>query len=266
MKVAVVGHVEWVTFARVDHLPKPGEIVHATEILEEAGGGGAVAAVHLGRHAGGCLFLTALGEDWFGEGAKRRLTDLGVEVAAAPRPRTRRAFTHTDANGERTITVLGERIVPARTDPLPWGRLAEMDAVYLTGGDADAIKAARAAKVLVATPRAHDGLRDSGVELDALVYSDGDQDEVAWSEGITARHRVATRGSHGGHWEGTDGHTGEWAAAKVPGPVADAYGCGDSFAAGLTYALGAGEPIERALQTASEWGAYTLTLRGPYGD
>src|SRR5688500_17003631 len=79
LHVAVVGHVEWVTFARVAALPAPGEIVHASDVWDEAGGGGAVAAVHLGRRARGCLFLTALGEDDAGRHARERLTDLGVE-------------------------------------------------------------------------------------------------------------------------------------------------------------------------------------------
>ena len=268
MRVAVVGHVEWVTFARVEHLPAPGEIVHAHDVWDEAGGGGSVAAVHLGRRAGGCLFLTALGDDDPGRRSRERLDALGVEVHAAPRPVTRRAFTHTDAAGERTITVLGERIVPHGEDPLPWERLAGADAVYFTGGDPEAARLARRAKVLVATPRAAAPLREAGVELDALVFSSGDADEVAWAESLDPlrpRFSVATRGSVGGSWAGADGASGEWAAAEVPGPVADAYGCGDSFAAGLTYALGAGQPIAQALETAAAWGAHTLTLRGPYG-
>ena len=43
MRVAVVGHVEWVEFARVEAVPKPGEIAHAFETWEEPAGGGAVA-------------------------------------------------------------------------------------------------------------------------------------------------------------------------------------------------------------------------------
>ena len=31
MRVAVVGHVEWIEFARVERVPAPGEIVHALE-------------------------------------------------------------------------------------------------------------------------------------------------------------------------------------------------------------------------------------------
>ena len=63
MQVAVVGHVEWVEFLRVDEMPERGEIVHALETWEEAAGGGAVAAVQLARLTGTCAFYTALGDD-----------------------------------------------------------------------------------------------------------------------------------------------------------------------------------------------------------
>ena len=33
MNLAVVGHVEWVEFIRVERVPKPGEIVHALETV-----------------------------------------------------------------------------------------------------------------------------------------------------------------------------------------------------------------------------------------
>src|SRR5271154_3290464 len=48
-KVGVVGHVEWVQFARVEHVPRAGEVVHASEPFDEPAGGGAVAAVQLAR-------------------------------------------------------------------------------------------------------------------------------------------------------------------------------------------------------------------------
>ena len=52
MRVAVVGHVEWIEFARVERVPKAGEIVHASETWEAAAGGGAVAAVQHWADAG----------------------------------------------------------------------------------------------------------------------------------------------------------------------------------------------------------------------
>jgi len=66
VQVAVVGHIEWVEFARVDHTPEPGEIVHALETWEEPAGGGAVAAVQLANLGGSCLLFTALADDDLG--------------------------------------------------------------------------------------------------------------------------------------------------------------------------------------------------------
>ena len=118
MRVAVVGHVEWIEFARVERLPEQGEIVHALEAWDEVGGGGAVAAVQLARLTGECLFLTALGNDELGHRAARELIELGVRVEAAWRPEPqRRAFVHVDAVAERTITVIGARLGPSADDP-----------------------------------------------------------------------------------------------------------------------------------------------------
>src|SRR5207249_8284471 len=120
MQVAVVGHVEWVEFARVDHVPAPGEIVHALETWQEPAGGGAVAAVQLARLAGECLFLTALGDDELGRRAALELDAFGVRVEASWQPEPqRRAFVHVDTAAERTINVLGERLGPRGDDPLP---------------------------------------------------------------------------------------------------------------------------------------------------
>jgi ribokinase len=46
--------------------------------------------------------------------------------------------------------------------------------------------------------------------------------------------------------------------------VSDAYGCGDSFAAGFTYGLGARLPLDEALALGARCGAACMTGRGPY--
>ena len=72
VRVAVVGHVEWVEFVRGDHVPAAGEIVHATDSFEEPAGGGAVAAVQLARMAGDSTLVTALGRDDLAERSRER--------------------------------------------------------------------------------------------------------------------------------------------------------------------------------------------------
>src|SRR5919197_2644394 len=153
MRVAVVGHVESILFAVVPHMPMAGEIVHADETFEEPAGGGAVAAVQLAKLAGTATLYTALGDDEYGHRAEERLRELGLCVRVVWRQELqRRGFVHLDSNAERTITVMGSRLGPRGDDPLPWDELAETDAVYFTAGDASAVRAARAARVLVATP------------------------------------------------------------------------------------------------------------------
>ncbi len=267
LKVAVVGHVEWVRFARVAQMPHAGEIVHAYHPFEEPAGGGAVAAVQLARLAGGCLLICAVGDDEHGRRAVERLGQLGVEVRAASRQEpTRTASTLVDDAGERTIVTYGPRLEPLRDDTeLDWSELARMDAVYFTAGDVGALRAARAARVLVASPRANDAL-GHGVALDALVLSANDTTErgEATSAQEEAELVVHTEGARGGLYRERKGKSGSWTAATPPGESVDSYGCGDSFAAGLTYGLGAGMAPTDALAVAARCGAVCLTGRGPY--
>jgi ribokinase len=266
-RVAVVGHVEWIELARVPRVPRPGGIVHATEWWQDAGGGGAVAAVQLAKLAGGAEFFTALTGDENGRRARQRLEELGVTVHVAPREGAqRRGFVHLDDDHERTITILGERLVPHGDDDLPWDRLDDVDGVYFTGGDVDALTHARRARKLVATPRAYATLKASDVNLDALVRSAKDPGEQHAEEGLDPAPDivVSTAGKEGGEWAGEDRTSGRWKAAQLPGPPRDSYGAGDSFAAGLTYGLAAGLPIDRALEVASRCGAYKLAGTAPY--
>jgi ribokinase len=264
VRVAVVGHVEWVEFARVERVPGPGEIVHALETWEEPAGGGAVAAAQLARLAGSCVFFTALGADELGRRARADLTGLGIAVRAIPEPEpTRRAFTFVDETGERTITVLGEKLRPRGGDSrLPWRELAGLDAVYFVSGDAEALHHARLARVLVATARELPTLREAGVQLDVLVGSGEDEAELYRPGELDPPPEtvVTTSGALGG-WVQPGG---PFRPAPVPGTVVDTYGCGDSFAAGLTYGLARGDPVDEAVALGARCGAAVMTGRGPY--
>jgi ribokinase len=264
VRVAVVGHVEWVEFVRVEHVPRQGEIVHALERWEEPAGGGAVAAVQLARLNGGALLFTALGNDERGRRSREQLEAQGlvVHATAAPEPQ-RRAYTYVDDDGERTITVLGHKLVPSGEDAdLPWEELARCDAVFFVSGDAAAVRAARRARVLVATSRELATLRRAGEELDVLVGSGEDAGEAFDPAELDPppRFAVTTSGALGG-WVRPGG---PFRAAPLPGPVADAYGCGDCFAAGLAFALGDGATMDEAVSLAARCGAEALTRRGAW--
>lgn len=265
----MVGHVEWVQFARVARVPAAGEIVHASEQFEEPAGGGAVAAVQLARLAGGAALFTALGNDEAGERSLSRLHELGVTVSAERRSEpTRRALTLLDDDAQRTITTLGSRLeFRAGSRHGPCSDRGGFDAIYFTAGDLDALRAARAAaRVLIASPRAG-AVLGHGVALDALVLSA--EDEIERSAAAQIAHDaelvVLTEGAHGGSYSTRAGESGRWPSARLPGKQVDAYGCGDSFAGGLTFALGAGFDRDDALGLAARCGAFCAVGRGPYG-
>jgi ribokinase len=266
VRVGVVGHVEWVRFADVERVPEPGGITQAEESWVEPGGGGAVAAAQLLKLAGGCDFFVAIGNDELGAQARKALEKLGLRVHAAIRDEPQRhAFTFLDSHGERTITLIGGKLHPHGSDPLPWDRLAGIDAVYFSAGDVEALRAARQARVLVATARELPTLVDAGVQLDALVHSACDPAEAydagrLYPEPLLV---VSTMGREGGTFV-AGGKTGTYASAPPPGPIADSYGAGDSFAAGLAFALGRGDEPEAALAFAAHCGAAAMTGRGAY--
>jgi ribokinase len=265
VQVAVVGHVEWVEFARVEHAPAAGEIVHAEETWDEPAGGGAVAAVQLANLAGGCLFFTALAEDELGRRSREELEARGVTVHAGhARGTQRRALTHVDDTGERTITVLGDKLLPSGEDgSLPWEELARCEAVYFVSGDLAALRAARRSRMLVATARELATLRRAAVQVDVLVGSGEDAAERFESGELDPAPQivVTTAGALGG-WIRPGG---PFRAAALPGPVSDAYGCGDCFAAGLTFGLALGKPVDEAVALGARCGAAVLTGRGAYG-
>jgi ribokinase len=267
MRLAVVGHVEWIELASVERVPRAGEIVHAKGSRHAPAGGGAVAAVQLAKLAGECLFITALGDDELGRRAKRELEGLGVRVEAAWRSEPqRRAFVHVDSQAERTITVIGDRMGPRGADDLPWSELERADGIYLTAGDAEAVRRARAGRTLVATARAMAALSEASVELDALVASAKDVGERYEPGDLEPPpHRVArTDGAAGGSLETADGSIVRWDAAPLPGPMVDTYGAGDSFAAGFAYGLTTGQRAADALALAARCGAACVCGRGPY--
>jgi ribokinase len=267
VRTAVVGHTEWIEFGHVERVPDAGGIVHATDEWEEPGGGGAVAAVQLARLSGSCTFFTALGDDRIATMTRGGLSRLGVRVRSAVRAEpSRRAVTLVDAAGERTIITLGHRLEPRASDRLPWKELDQIDAVYFTAGDVEALLLSRRARVLVATSRAMRRLGEADLYLDAVVGSGRDPAERYDPDALSSPPGlvVRTNSSRGGTYETADGSSAEFAAVEPPGPIVDTYGSGDSFAAGLTFALGLGLRPEDALALAARCGAWCASGRGPY--
>jgi len=265
LKLAVVGHIEWVSFIEVEKMPSQGIIRHGSKVEEKPAGGGAVSAVQMSELSHNQVhFFTSLGKDAIGNECYKKLSSLGLKLHVAWRDKpTRRGFSFVDCNGDRAITVIGERLQPNAEDPLPWNLLSQFDGIFITATDSDVIRECRKAKVLCATPRLSiQELNKSNIELNALIGSKLDPDEQYDCQRLSRRPKllISTEGAHGG--EVSPG--GSYKAIELKSKLMDTYGCGDSFAAGFTAGLAAKWSVKKSLHLAAECGAECATQFGPY--
>jgi len=266
LKLAVIGHVEWVTFLKVDQLPIAGEISHATDSFEEAAGGAAVAAVQMARLTNGPVdLITSLGKDNYGEKCYERLTKLGLNLKVAWREKpTRKGISLISKDGERAITVIGERLQPISSDNLPWNDMKNYDGIFVTATDKEGIRLARKAKFLSATPRTGEQtLMMSKVKINALIGSGLDPGEIINFEQLEPKPEIyiATKGKSGGT---IFPKNIKYKSIKPSAKEIDTYGCGDCFAGAVTTALSAKMDLNEAINIGAYCGAECATHYGPY--
>ena len=79
-----------------------------------------------------------------------------------------------DGEGDRAITVIGERLTPSRDVDLRWEGLGDCEGLFVTAAEGPLLKACRSAAVLAATPRVRlPVLQQAGVQVDSLGTSTG---------------------------------------------------------------------------------------------
>ena len=262
---AVIGHVEWINFLKVDQLPIPGVISHSKKSHEYPAGGGSIIAKTLSELSLNQIhFFTALGNDDYGQKCFKILTNMGIKLHVAWRDKpTRRGFSLIDSQGERAITVIGERLAPKHKDNLEWNILKKMDGIFITASDPEIFKMARLAPILCTTPRVGlDTINRSNVLLDGLIGSNLDPGEVfSFSELLVKpRYIIKTEGEKGGIiFPG-----GRYKALKNKKRKVDSYGCGDSFAAGILYGMASKWNIDKSLNLAKINGRDASEFFGPY--
>ena len=265
LKFAVVGHIEWINFIKVDQLPKPGLISHAEKSQEYPAGGGSVIAKRLRELTHGEVhFFTALGNDFYGNQCLNILGNMGIKLHVAWRDKpTRKGFSVIDSEGERSITIIGDRLSPTHKDNLDWSILNDMDGIFITAADKEIFKKSRIANTLCTTPRVGlNIINDSGIFLDGLIGSNLDPGEVFSLNELRLKPRfvIKTEGENGGIvFPG-----GRYKAIKNKKNKIDSYGCGDSFAAGILYGLSSDWNIEESLNLAKIMGRNCSEHFGPY--
>jgi ribokinase len=265
LKFAVIGHIEWINFIEVDQLPQPGLISHSKRSLEYPAGGGSVIAKRLSELTNSKVhFYTALGHDFYGKQCLNILENMGIKLHVAWRDQpTRKGFSLTDSEGERSITIIGERLSPNHNDDLDWNTLNEMDGIFITAADKELLIKSRFAKTLCMTPRVGlNMINESGILLDGLIGSNLDPGEYFSLNELKLKPKyvIKTEGENGGIvFPG-----GRYKAIKNKKNNVDSYGCGDSFAAGILYGLSSKWNIEESLNLAKILGRNCSEHFGPY--
>lgn len=107
-KITVIGSINLDTTLRVDHMPKPGETIHASEHFTAGGGKGANQAVAAKRAGAQTAFIGAVGNDAAGNMMLDLLAQEKIDITAVSildHQSTGQAFITVDNHGENSIMI-----------------------------------------------------------------------------------------------------------------------------------------------------------------
>ncbi len=273
----------------VAHAPRPGESVLADSFSTHPGGKGANQAVALARLGGRVHMVGAVGKDGYGEEYRHVFRREGVDAAFVRTNHAEatglalifleptaenRIVVVAGANGEVTpkavraaISAMPDECIVLTQLEVPPAAVHEALAAAKTRGFTTILDPAPARTLPADQLALVDIVTPNQTELKALAgdgsASDDDRHAYLASCGVKtlvlksgAAGAVVTRLSHNG---------GSHTTFTVPGFSVDAVdttAAGDSFNAGLAFALGRGDELESAVRLACAVGALSCTKLG----
>ncbi len=278
----VVGSINMDVVVEVERAPGAGETVLGSDYRLHPGGKGANQAVAAARLGAPVAMVGCLGRDAYGEALLEALGREALQLDHVQRvdTPTGAAFITVERGGQNRIVVapganarLGAACLPADLERTDWLLLQleiPLDTVLAAaqrvraGGGRVVLNAAPAASLPAGLADAIDYLVVNETEAAALLglEAPGSADEALR---LAARLRtsrstaVITLGALGSVWSGP---AGQGHVAALPVEVVDTTACGDAYVGALAWALGAGQPLARAIELANANGALTATREG----
>ena len=271
MRLHVVGNVCVDTSFRLQRLPRPGETLNASSIVEGIGGKGANQAVAAARSGAAVCFWSALGDDDMAGGVTEVLkSDLEVDRLIRLPLSTDRSTILLEEGGENAIV---SAVACARAfDPIRQSALAQAwgkgDILLMQGNLSREVTAtclglagrAGLKTVLNASPLSDMTVEDLA-DVDLVIVNQGEASALTDTESLTAaanvlfgngaRSVVVTLGSQGSLiWDRADHAPVILAASKSA--VVDTSGAGDCFAGVLVGLLAQGKSLAAAAKVASK--------------
>jgi ribokinase len=285
--VIVVGSTNTDMTVRVPRIPAPGETAGGRDFRVTGGGKGANQAIAAARAGARVAFVTALGDDAFGDRAMASLAAEGIDLALVqrvPGP-SGVALIVVDDRGENAIAVAAGAnagLQPSHVAPLG-DRLGAGDVVLLqleipieTVVAAAQLARGRGARVLVnPAPVPRDPLPDALLDAVTLIAPNEHETEqltgiaVGDAAGLAAAadalhrrgvaHVLITLGARGVYVSqpGRGVHLPAFPAAAI-----DTTAAGDVFCGALAVALTEGQAVEDAARVAAAAAAISVTRPG----
>jgi ribokinase len=287
--VATCGSVNIDVTAFSERLPKPGETIHGERYSMSLGGKGANQAAAVARLGARSLFIGRTGTDAFGDLARTRLGEIGVDLthlAVDPAADTGIAVITVDRRAENSIVVIGGANMRVDRGDVEGARTAlsgarvlllQLEIPMTTAlAAAEAMRAAGGLVVFDPAPAPSEGLSDAACRLIDVITPN--ETETAALVGITpvtrvqaadaagklvargVRAAVIKMGARGAFYRDA---AGEGFVPPFPVDAVNTVGAGDCFNGGLAVALARGEPLAAAVRFAAACGALATT--GPGG-
>lgn len=259
-RIAVVGsYGAGLTFG-AERVPERGESVIGSLFRIDHGGKGSNQAIGAARLGAEISFLTAVGEDSFGESAFDLWADEGVEVGAVlrtPLP-TMTAAILVEATGDNRIVIVPgalSTLRPAHVDAFaPQIEVADVMLVQLEIPVETALHAlavGRAAGVRTVLNPAPAPAAPLVAVADYLTPNESEAPAVAGAEGTL----VLTLGERGAR-------IGDELVPAFPARVVDTTGAGDAFCAAFAVALAEGASDLEAVRWGCAAGAHMVEHEG----
>ncbi len=278
----VIGSINMDVVVEVERAPGAGETVLGSDYRLHPGGKGAnqaVAAARLGAPVDmvGCLGRDAYGDALFKALRREAMALDHVQRVATP---SGAAFITVERGGQNRIVVapganaqLSAERLPADLERTDW-LLLQLEVPLPTVTAAAARARAGGAKVVLNAAPAAPLPAELAEAVDYLVVNETEAGALLGVEApahaeqalqLAARLRtvrstvVLTLGAQGSVWSGP---AGQGHVAALPVEVVDTTACGDAYVGALVWALGAGQPLARAIELANANGALTATREG----
>jgi ribokinase len=268
--VVVVGSANLDLVASTPRLPRPGETVLGTHVVEHPGGKGLNQAVAAARTGCTVAMVGTVGGDDAGRFLRSVAADNGVDTTrltitdTAP---TGRAVITVDEHAENTIVVLPGANATVAAGDFPTGTvvLAQLEIpVTVVIAAFEAARAAGSTTVLNPAPVPVAGLPETLLALcDVVVPNQHEIDLLGGVDrlldaGVGAV--IVTRGGSG--VTVTESSRSRWDLPAFPADPVDTTGAGDAFCGALASQLAAGATLRDAVRYAAAAGALATTVAG----